>query len=404
MSNHSSLLQTPHAPNSSASFLWDDPFRFQDRLSEEERLIQKTAHDYAQGNLFPRILELNRHEEVDPYLFKELGDLGFFGMTLDGYGCAHTNYTSYGLVARELERVDSSYRSTFSVQSSLVMFGIYSFGSDEQKERFLPGLRSGELIGAFGLTEPNHGSDPGSMETHGVKVPGGWKLSGAKTWITHSPVAHVMIVWAKDEEGQIRGFLLEKGMKGLECPKLHGKFSLRASLTGQILMDEVFVPEANVMPLASGLKAPFQCLNNARYGIAWGTLGAAEFCWHQVRQYGLDRKQFGVPLASKQLYQKKLADMQTTIALGLEGACQMGRLKDQGACGHELISLMKRNNAGNALAIARVARDMLGANGVSDEYHVIRHSMNLESVNTYEGTHDIHALILGRSQTGLMAF
>ena len=325
-------------------------------------------------------------------------------MTLSGYGCANANYVSYGLVARELERVDSSYRSTFSVQSSLVMFAIATFGSDAQKERFLPGLRAGELIGAFGLTEPNHGSDPGSMESHASKIEGGWKLSGSKTWITHSPIADVLVVWAKDEHNMIRGFLLEKGMSGLECPKIPGKFSLRASITGQILMDEVFVPEENLMPLAHGLKAPFQCLNNARYGIAWGVLGAAEFCWHTVREYGLERHQFGSPLASKQLYQKKLADMQTDISLGLEGVYQMGRLKDQNQCRHELISMMKRNNAGHALNVARVARDMLGANGISDEYHVIRHVMNLESVNTYEGTHDIHGLILGRSQTDLMAF
>ncbi|MEB3702454.1 Acyl-CoA dehydrogenase [Candidatus Bealeia paramacronuclearis] len=388
----------------SAEFFWYDPFRLQDRLSDEETLIQDTARDYAQVSLLPRILELNRQEKADPALFEELGSLGFFGMTLSGYGCANANYVSYGLVARELERVDSSYRSTFSVQSSLVMFAIYKFGSDEQKERFLPGLREGKLIGSFGLTEPNHGSDPGSMESHAKKVEGGWKLSGSKTWITHSPIADVLIVWAKDENNKIRGFLLEKGMKGLECPKIPGKFSLRASITGQILMDEVFVHEKNLMPLAHGLKAPFECLNNARFGIAWGTLGAAEFCWHEVRQYGLERRQFGVPLASKQLYQKKLADMQTEISLGLEGAYQMGRLKDQGHCAHELISLMKRNNAGRALEIARTARDMLGANGISDEYHVIRHVMNLESVNTYEGTHDIHALILGRSQTDLMAF
>jgi len=390
--------------NTTASFLWDDPFRLQDRLGDEERLIQETARAYAQEKLQPRILELNRHGEHDPKLFKELGDLGFFGMTLEGYGCAGTNYVSYGLVARELERVDSAYRSTFSVQSSLVMFAIHTFGSDDQKERFLPGLRSGSLIGAFGLTEPNHGSDPGSMESHAKKVPGGWTLSGSKTWITHSPIADVLVVWAKDETGAIKGFLLERGMPGLDCPKIPGKFSLRASITGQILMDDVFVPDGNLMPLAHGLKAPFMCLNNARYGIAWGVLGAAEFCWHQARQYGLDRTQFGVPLASKQLYQKKLADMQTTIALGLEGAYQMGCLKDQHACSHEVISMMKRHNAGSALDIARTARDMLGANGVSDEYHVIRHMMNLESVNTYEGTHDIHALILGRSQTALMAF
>lgn len=388
----------------SAKFYWDDPFRLQDRLTEEERLIQDTARDYAQETLFPRILELNRHEKYDTALFEELGNLGFFGMTLEGYGCAHANYVSYGLVARELERVDSAYRSTFSVQSSLVMFAIHSFGSEDQKDRFLTGLREGKLVGCFGLTEPNHGSDPGSMETHAIKVPGGYKVSGSKTWITHSPIADVLVVWAKDENQDIRGFLLERDMEGLDCPKIPGKFSLRASLTGQILMDEVFVPDENVMPLAYGLKAPFQCLNNARYGIAWGVLGAAEFCWHHVREYGLERIQFGVPLASKQLYQKKLADMQTSISLGLEGVYQAGRLKDQGQCAHELISLLKRNNAGHALEIARVARDMLGANGVSDEYHVIRHVMNLESVNTYEGTHDIHGLILGRAQTGLMAF
>ncbi len=388
----------------SAKFQWDDPFLFDEQLTTDERMVQDTAHRFSQDVLQPRILDLHRHEDHDREVFQELGELGFFGMTLPDYGCAGSSYVEYGLVARKLERVDSAYRSTFSVQSSLVMYGIHTFGSDEQKERFLPGLRTGDLIGAFGLTEPNHGSDPGAMETHAKKTEGGWIINGAKSWISNSPIAHVLIVWAKDEEGMICGFLLEKDMKGLDCPKLAGKFSLRASLTGQILMDDVFVPAENKLPIATGLKAPFMCLNNARYGIAWGTLGAAEFCWHQARNYALERKQFGQPIASKQLVQNKLVDMQTDISLGLEGALRLGHLKDEGKAPHELVSLMKRNNAQKALEISRTARDILGANGVSDEYQIIRHMLNLESVNTYEGTHDIHTLVLGRAMTGLAAF
>lgn len=388
----------------SSSFHWEDPFSFEEQLSAEEKLVRDTARRYAQDTLQPRILELHRNEDYDRAAFKELGDLGFFGMTLSGFGCAGSSYVQYGLVARELERVDSAYRSSFSVQSSLVMYAIHTFGSEEQKERLLPGLRTGVLIGAFGLTEPNHGSDPGNMESHAKKTDGGWIINGAKSWISHSPIADVLLVWAKDEKGEIRGFLLDKGMKGMDCPKLSGKFSLRASLTGQILMDDVFVPDANYLPGAEGLKAPFMCLNNARYGIAWGTLGSAEFCWHMAREYTLDRKQFGKPLASTQLVQAKLVQMQTDISLGLQGALRLGRLRDEGKGSQELVSLLKRNNTQKALDVARTARDMLGANGVSDEYHVIRHMLNLESVNTYEGTHDIHTLILGRAMTGLAGF
>lgn len=389
----------------SSSFQWDDPFLFEEQLSTEEKLIRDTARKYAQDTLQPRVLDLHRHEKHDEAVFKELGELGFFGMTLPDYDCAGASYVEYGLVSRELERVDSAYRSTFSVQSSLIMYGIHTFGSDEQKERFLPGLRTGDLIGAFGLTEPNHGSDPSRMETHARKGEGGWILNGSKTWISHSPIADILMVWAKDaEDGTIRGFLVEKGMTGLSCPKLDGKFSLRASITGQILMDDVFVPDANLLPHAKSLKAPFMCLNNARYGINWGVLGAAEFCWHMARQYTLDRKQFQKPLAANQLVQSKLVQMQTDVSLGLQGALRLGRLKDTGEASHELVSLLKRNNTQKALEISRIARDMLGANGVSDEYHVIRHMLNLESVNTYEGTHDIHTLVLGRAQTGIPAF
>ena len=374
-------------------FTWDDPLRLEDQFSDDERRIRDLARDYAQEKLMPRVLEANRHERFDREILTEMGELGFLGSTLTGYGCAGVNYVSYGLVAREIERVDSGYRSAMSVQSSLVMYPIHAYGTEDQRRRFLPKLATGELVGCFGLTEPNHGSDPG-----------GYELRGEKTWITNSPIADVFVVWAKDDAGDIRGFLLERGMAGLSAPPLHGKFSLRASSTGRIVMDEVRVPEENLLPGVSGLKGPFGCLNRARYGIAWGALGAAEFCWHRARQYVLDRKQFGKPLAANQLIQLKLADMQTEIALGLHAALRLGRLLDEGRAAPEMISLLKRNSCGKALQIARVARDMHGANGVSDEYHVIRHCMNLEAVNTYEGTHDVHALILGRAQTGIAAF
>ncbi|HCC24116.1 MAG TPA: acyl-CoA dehydrogenase, partial [Holosporales bacterium] len=373
------------------------------QLSEEERLIRDTVKNYAQERLMPRILEANRHETYDGAVFKELGALGYLGMTIEGYGCAGSSYTAYGLVARELERVDSSYRSLLSVQSSLVMNAIFEFGDEKQKQKYLPPLAKGELVGCFGLTEPNHGSDPAGMETY-VKAKGnGWILNGSKAWITNSPLADIFIVWAK-EGSDIKAFLLEKGMEGLSAPKIEGKFSLRASPTGEIVLNDVFVPKENFLPKSHGLKAVMQCLNKARYGIAWGALGAAEFCWHLARAYVLERSQFGRPLAANQLIQAKLVKMQTDIALGLQGVLRMGRLMDEDRCAPELISLLKRNNAGKSLEIARQARDMLGANGISDEYHVIRHLMNLESVNTYEGTHDIHTLILGRAQTGISSF
>jgi glutaryl-CoA dehydrogenase len=352
----------------------------------------------------PRVLLANRHEKFDREIMNELGELGLLGSTIDGYGCAGTNYVSYGLVAREIERVDSGYRSAMSVQSSLVMHPIHAYGTEAQRQKYLPRLASGEIVGCFGLTEPDHGSDPGSMKTNAKKTSGGYVLNGAKMWITNSPIADVMVVWAKTEDGVIRGFVLERGMKGLSTPKIEGKFSLRASVTGEIVMQNVEIPEENLLPNVSGLKGPFGCLNNARYGIAWGALGAAEFCWHQARSYTLDRKQFGRPLAANQLIQKKLADMQTEITLGLQACLRVGRLKDEGKAAPEMISLIKRNSCGKALDIARMARDMHGGNGVSDEFHVIRHVMNLEAVNTYEGTHDIHALILGRAQTGIQAF
>jgi glutaryl-CoA dehydrogenase len=385
-------------------FRWDDPLRFDDLLSEEERLIRDTARDYAQSRLMPRIIEANRKEIFDRDIFTEMGALGLLGSTIHGYGCAGTSYVAYGLIAREIERVDSGYRSALSVQSSLVMHPINAYGTEEQRQRFLPRLATGELIGCFGLTEPDHGSDAGALETRARAVDGGYRVSGAKNWITNSPIADVFVVWAKDDGGVIRGFLLERGMAGLTAPNIEGKFSLRASSTGMISMDDVFVPEANAFPDIRGLGGPFGCLNRARYGIAWGAVGAAEFCWHAARTYTLEREQFGRPLAATQLVQIKLADMQTEIALALHAALRLGRLMDEGAESPEMVSMLKRNSCGKALAIARVARDMHGGNGVSDEYHVIRHAMNLEAVNTYEGTHDIHGLILGRAQTGIQAF
>ncbi len=389
---------------SKAAFNWEDPFFIDQQISEEERMVRDAARDYMQGQLMPRVLEANRHETFDVEIMKELGELGLLGCTLpEEYGCAGASHVTYGLVAREVERVDSGYRSAMSVQSSLVMHPIYAYGSEEQRKKYLPKLASGEWIGCFGLTEPDAGSDPAGMRTRATRVDGGYILKGSKMWITNSPVADVFVVWAKLDD-VIRGFVLEKGMKGLSAPKIEGKFSLRASITGEIVMEDVFVPEENLLPNVEGLKGPFGCLNKARYGIAWGAMGAAEFCWQAARQYTLDRKQFGRPLAQTQVVQKKLADMQTEISLGLQGCLRMGQLMDAGNCPVELISLMKRNNCGKALDIARVARDMHGGNGIADEFHVIRHVMNLEAVNTYEGTHDIHALILGRAQTGLQAF
>ncbi|MDW7746041.1 acyl-CoA dehydrogenase [Halomonas sp.] len=383
---------------------WDDPFRLVDQLSEDERMVLQTAHDYCQEKLLPRVLEANRHEHFDREIMNEMGELGLLGATINGYGCAGLNYVSYGLIAREVERVDSGYRSAMSVQSSLVMYPIHAFGSEAQRDKYLPKLASGEWVGAFGLTEPDHGSDPGGMSTRATRTDGGWRLNGTKTWITNSPIADVFVVWARDDEGVVNGFILEKGMKGLSAPKIEGKFSLRASITGQIAMQDVEVSDEQRLPGVKGLKGPFSCLNRARYGIAWGTMGAAEACWHAGRDYTLERKQFGRPLAANQLIQKKLADMQTEIALGLQAALRVGRMIDDGQLVPEAISLIKRNNCGKALDIARVARDMHGGNGISDEYHVIRHVMNLEAVNTYEGTHDVHALILGRAQTGIQAF
>ncbi|MBW3845142.1 acyl-CoA dehydrogenase [Aeromonas hydrophila] len=385
-------------------FDWQDPFFFDSQLGEEERLIRDAARDYCQARLMPRVLEANRREQFDRTIMNELGELGLLGATLpEQYGCAGVNHVAYGLIAREVERVDSGYRSAMSVQSSLVMHPIHAYGDEAQRQRWLPGLARGELVGCFGLTEPDAGSDPGSMKSRAERVDGGYLLTGNKMWITNSPIADLFVVWAK-LDGEITGFVLEKGMAGLSAPKIEGKFSLRASITGEIVMERVFVPEANRLAGGSGLKGPFGCLNKARYGIAWGALGAAEFCWHAARQYGLDRQQFGRPLAATQLFQLKLANMQTEIALGLQGCLQAGRLMDEGRCPVELVSLIKRNSCGKALEIARVARDMHGGNGISDEFHVIRHVMNLEAVNTYEGTHDIHALILGRAQTDLQAF
>ena len=387
-----------------AAFNWEDPFNLDQQLTEEERMVRDMAREYCQNKLQPRVLEANRNEIFHREIMNEMGEMGLLGSTLpEKYGCAEVNHVCYGLAAREVERVDSGYRSAMSVQSSLVMHPIYAYGSEEQREKYLPKLATGEWVGCFGLTEPDVGSDPGGMKTRAERVDGGFRVTGAKMWITNSPIADVMVVWAK-LDGEIHGFVLERGMEGLTTPKIEGKFSLRASITGEIVMDNVFVPEENLLPNVKGLKGPFGCLNKARYGIAWGALGAAEFCWHAARQYSLDRIQFNRPLAATQLVQKKLADMQTEITLGLQGCLQAGRLMDEGNCPVELISLIKRNSCGKSLDIARVARDMHGGNGISDEFHVIRHAMNLEAVNTYEGTHDIHALILGRSQTGLQAF
>ncbi len=387
------------------AFDWADPFLLDSQLAADERLVRDAARSFAQKALAPRILEAFRGERTDPAIFREMGDMGLLGATLPPqYGGAGLNYVSYGLIAREMEYVDSAYRTLLSVQSSLTMVPIHEFGSEAQKQKYLPKLGKGELIGCFGLTEPDSGSDPSSATTRARSVAGGWKLSGRKNWITHSPIADVFIVWAKDDEGALRGFILEKGMPGLSAPVIHGKVSLRASVTGDIVMDEVFVPTENQLPGASGLKGPFTCLNSARYGIAWGALGAAESCWHTARQYTLDRQQFGRPLAATQLIQKKLVDMQAEIALGIQGALRLGRMMDDGSATPELVSLLKRNSTGKALEIARHARDMLGGNGISDEFGIIRHMVNLESVTTYEGTHDVHALILGRAQTGISAF
>ncbi|MBX9609211.1 MAG: acyl-CoA dehydrogenase [Gammaproteobacteria bacterium] len=401
------MSTTAHSHASAeAAFDWQDPLHLAAQLHDDERLVSQAARDFCQANLMPRIRDAHRHEHFDRAIMREFGEHGFLGSTLpEKYGCAGLSYVCYGLVAREVERVDSGYRSAMSVQSSLVMHPIYAYGTEEQRNKYLPKLASGEFVGCFGLTEPDHGSDPGGMKSRAVKVPGGWKLSGNKMWISNAPIADVFVVWAKTaDDGQIRGFVLEAGMQGLSAPKIEGKFSLRASITGEIVMDEVFVPEANLLPNVRGLRGPFGCLNRARYGIAWGAMGAAEFCWLAARQYTLDRQQFGRPLAANQLIQKKLADMQTEIALGYQAALAVGRMIDAGTGAPEAISLIKRNNCGKALDIARMARDMHGGNGVSDEYHVIRHVLNLEAVNTYEGTHDVHALILGRAQTGIQAF
>ncbi|KAI3661343.1 hypothetical protein MP638_007138, partial [Amoeboaphelidium occidentale] len=385
-------------------FDWTDALNLNSRLTDEEKSIQESAREYSQDKLMSRIVEANRHEKFDRNILKEMGSLGILGPTLHGYGCAGVSSVAYGLITKEIESVDSGYRSAMSVQSSLVMFPIYKYGSEEQRKKYLPELAKGNLVGCFGLTEPNHGSDPAGMETSAKKKGNSWIISGSKTWITNSPIADVFVVWAKCEDGKIRGFILEKGMKGLSAPVIKGKFSLRASITGMIMMDEVEVPDSNRLPNVEGLKGPFGCLNNARYGIAWGTLGAAEACLKVAREYTLNRKQFGVPLASFQLIQKKMTDALTEISLGLQGCVQVGRLKDEGLAAPEMISLIKRNSCGKALEIARACRDMLGGNGISDEYHVIRHVMNLEAVNTYEGTHDVHALILGRGITGISAF
>ena len=388
-----------------ASFKWDDPLLLDQQLTEDERMVSNSARQFAQNKLRPRVLEAFRNEQTDPEIFREMGEAGLLGATIpEQYGGSGLNHVCYGLIAREVERVDSGYRSMMSVQSSLVMVPIYEFGNEETRQKYLPKLATGEWIGCFGLTEPDHGSDPGGMMTKARKVDGGYRITGSKMWITNSPIADVFVVWAKDEEGQIRGFVLEKGWEGLSAPTIHGKVGLRASITGEIVMDGVFVPEENAFPDVRGLKGPFTCLNSARYGISWGALGAAEDCWHTARQYVLDRKQFGRPLAANQLIQKKLADMQTDITLALQGCLRLGHMKDEGTAAVEITSIMKRNSCGKALDIARLARDMLGGNGISDEFGVARHLVNLEVVNTYEGTHDVHALILGRAQTGIQAF
>jgi glutaryl-CoA dehydrogenase len=397
------MSNTKHSPQ--PQFNWSDPLLLDQQLSDDERMVRDTAHAYSQDKLLPRVVEAFRAEKTDVEIFREMGALGLLGPTIpEQYGGSGLNYVCYGLIAREVERVDSGYRSMMSVQSSLVMVPIYEFGSEAQRKKYLPKLATGEWIGCFGLTEPNAGSDPASMATRAKGVPGGFSVSGSKMWISNSPFANVFIVWAKNDEGRIRGFILEKGMKGLTAPAIKGKIGLRASTTGEIVMDEVFVPAENELPNVEGLKGPFTCLNSARYGIAWGALGAAEDCWHRARQYVLDRKQFGKPLAANQLIQKKLADMQTEITMGLQGCLRLGRMKDEGTAAVEITSIMKRNSCGKALDIARLARDMMGGNGISDEFGVMRHMVNLEVVNTYEGTHDIHALILGRAQTGIQAF
>ena len=393
-----------NAPLVRPSFRWEDPLLFDEQLNDEERMVRDSARAYCQDKLMPRVLQAHRQERFDREVFTEMGSLGFLGSTLEGYGCAGVNHVCYGLIAREIERVDSGYRSMMSVQSSLTMYPIYTYGTEAQRQKYLPKLASGEFLGAFGLTEPDFGSDAGSMISRARKVDGGYLLKGAKMWITNSPVADVFVIWAKNDQGIIRGFILERGMKGLSTPKIEGKFSLRISITGEVVLEDVFVPEENLLPDVEGLKGPFGCLNKARYGIAWGALGAAEFCWHAARDYTMERKQFGRPLAANQLIQKKLADMQTEITLGLESVLRVGRLMDEGRAAPEMVSMIKRNSCGKSLDIARLARDMHGGNGVSDEYHVMRHLMNLEAVNTYEGTHDVHALILGRAQTGLQAF
>ena len=398
-------MNAPETKPRKAEFSWQDPLRFDAQLSDDERMVRDAAAKYAKDKLAPRVLEAFRHEKSDAAIFREMGELGLLGPTIPAeYGGAGMSYVCYGLIAREIERVDSGYRSMLSVQSSLVMLPIHRFGSEAHRKKYLPRLATGEMIGCFGLTEPNHGSDPGSMQTRAKKVPGGYSLTGSKMWISNSPIADLFLVWAKTEDGKIRGFLLEKGAKGLSAPAIHGKMGLRTSITGEVVLDDVRVPEDALMPGVEGLKGPFTCLNAARYGIAWGALGAAEDCWHRARQYVLDRKQFGRPLAANQLVQKKLADMQTEIALGLQGCLRLGRLKDEGADAPEMTSILKRNSCGKSLDIARLARDMLGGNGISDEFGVVRHMLNLEVVNTYEGTHDIHALILGRAQTGIQAF
>ncbi|HEU4923867.1 MAG TPA: acyl-CoA dehydrogenase [Burkholderiales bacterium] len=386
-------------------FVWNDPLLLDQQLSEDERMVRDAAHRYCQDKLAPRILQAFREGETDPRIFREMGEVGLLGPTIPAqYGGPELNHVSYGLIAREVERVDSGFRSMMSVQSSLVMLPIYQFGTEVQRQKFLPKLARGEWIGCFGLTEPDHGSDPGSMQTRAKKAAGGYRLTGSKMWISNSPIADIFVIWAKDDEGHIRGFILEKGMKGLSAPAIHGKVGLRASITGEVVMDSVFCPDENALPEVRGLKGPFTCLNSARYGIAWGALGAAEDCWHRARAYVMERKQFGRPLAANQLIQKKLADMQTEITLGLQGCLRLGRMKDEGSAAPEITSMLKRNSCGKALDIARLARDMLGGNGISDEFGVIRHLVNLEVVNTYEGTHDIHALILGRAQTGIQGF